>query len=70
MMDVGIKTWENYNNAGGSKPTVITPRLPANGADVSKGVATGDDSHMVLYLFLMIGSLIVLVADLFFLRKH
>ena len=70
ITDVGIKTWENYNNAGGSKPTVITPRLPANGADVSKGVATGDDSHMVLYLFLMIGSLIVLVADLFFLRKH
>lgn len=70
ITDVGIKTWENNNNAGGSKPTVITPRLPANGANVSKGVATGDDSHMVLYLFLMIGSLIVLVADLFFLRKH
>ena len=66
----GTKTWEDNNNAGGTMPSVVTPQLPVNGTDVSKGVATGDDSRMMLYLFLMIGSLIVLAADLVFLRRH
>lgn len=70
ITDVGIKTGEDNNNAGGTRPTVITPQLPANGTDVSKGVATGDDSHMMFYLFLLIGSLIVLIADLIFMRSH
>lgn len=70
ITDVGIKTGEDNNNAGGTRPTVITPQLPANGTDVSKGVATGDDSHMMFYLFLLIGSLIVLIADLVFMRSH
>lgn len=66
----GTRTWEDNNNAGGTRTSVITPRLPVNGTDVSKGVATGDNSHMMFYLFLLIGSLIVLIADLIFMRRH
>ena len=66
----GTRTWEDNNNGGGTRTSVITPRLPANGTDVSKGVATGDDSHMMFYLFLLIGSLIILLADLILMRRH
>lgn len=61
----GTKTWEENNNGTGGQKTV-----PSAGTEVSRSVATGDDSHMMLYLFLMIGSLIVLAADLVFLRRH
>lgn len=61
----GTKTWEKNNNGTGGQKTV-----PSAGTEVSRSVATGDDSHMMLYLLLMIGSLIVLAADLVFLRRH
>lgn len=61
----GTKTWEENNNGTGGQKTV-----PSAGTEVSRSVATGDDSHMMLYLLLMIGSLIVLAADLVFLRRH
>lgn len=61
----GTKTWEENNNGTGGQRTV-----PSAGTKVSRSVVTGDDSHMMLYLFLMIGSLIVLAADLVFLRRH
>jgi hypothetical protein len=41
-----------------------------SGTEVSRSVATGDNSRMMLYLLLMIGSLIVLATDLVFLRRH
>ena len=61
----GTKTWEENNNGTGGQKTV-----PSAGTEVSRSVATGDNSHMMLYLLLMIGSLIVLAADLVFLRRH
>ncbi len=53
------------NEGSGGRKTA-----PNAGTKVSGSVATSDDSRMMLYLFLMIGSLIVLAADLIFLRRQ
>ena len=75
-------TVTNSKNGGGNhggghdhdhpnNPT--TPTAPGSAATQSgtiRSPQTGDNSHMVLYLLLMIGSIVALISDLIFLKEH
>lgn len=69
----GSPTSPSMPSDGTTTITTNTPTAPGSAATQSgtiRSPQTGDNSHMVLYLLLMIGSIVALISDLIFLKKH